>query len=783
MISNKHAAPEPGATGRRRGSRRRQVAAALVLTPAAVLGGLAVTATGAEAATASPTVAYVLEAADHQVVSVAADGTVSPIITGLGAPTDMSIDATGNLYVADGTSVKIFNPDGTPGRISYFYSFQIKAIAATRNGQFYLASATDVIGGGGASFDQGIAGVKDLAVSGDGSLYVATGSDVNGLIKVAPDGTASNLDVTTTPTLTRVSFPTAVATAPGSRDVWVSDANRNISPTAGRVLQLSGSTPENVYPGSPAITPVIAVDGAGGVISWDGSHGRLVNTGPTGQQTVMANGIFQPTAIAVAPVSLIAGRTPYKVSGSLENADWSSADLTNGSRFSWPGDKGYTSLGSPTPNHPEFVTYDFGSRRSLTSAVLYPRTQDPTDPVGTTGAGFPATVQFLVSDDAVTYRSVAAFTAQSADDGNSRTYLLPAGTTGRYLQVAAPLLGRAASGDGSYRFQLSELQVYGSAVAPSTITGDAREAAANAPYSFSYATDANPAATFTVASGALPNGLSLSAAGTISGTPTTAGTFAFTVAARNTTGVITKAQSITVTTPAATTGTPGNGSVGSTYNWSFGISGSPAPKVTVTSGALPAGLTLNTGTGAITGMPTQAGQATFQVTAASTAANTTTRTVAMTIDPGASGQLANATPPPSVQPGAWENSQSMRIFTERQNLLLNDAVTVGGTTIPAGAKVNVYYVHADPVGSANVLTRYYGVAAFGERVLGVATTGADLQATTALLGNPGTTYSTSPDQGLESTDHVTVSPAQDVVTLDLSVYNTSDAVRVITLAP
>jgi hypothetical protein len=54
-----------------------------------------------------------------------------------------------------------------------------------------------------------------------------------------------------------------------------------------------------------------------------------------------------------------------------------------------------------------------------------------------------------------------------------------------------------------------------------------------------------------------------------------------------------------------------------------------------------------------------------------------------------------------------------------------------------------------------------------------------------VLGHPGTTYSTSPDQGAERWYGDTVTKTADGkgVNLTFSVYNTSDAVRIITLAP
>ena len=55
----------------------------------------------------------------------------------------------------------------------------------------------------------------------------------------------------------------------------------------------------------------------------------------------------------------------------------------------------------------------------------------------------------------------------------------------------------------------------------------------NAPYSFTYQASGNPAPTFTLTSGSLPPGLSLTSAGVLSGTPTQTGTFTGTVTASN----------------------------------------------------------------------------------------------------------------------------------------------------------------------------------------------------------------------------------------------------------
>jgi len=61
---------------------------------------------------------------------------------------------------------------------------------------------------------------------------------------------------------------------------------------------------------------------------------------------------------------------------------------------------------------------------------------------------------------------------------------------------------------------------------------------------------------------------------------------------------------------------PATATVGAAYTYTFAASGDPAPSFSVASGALPAGLSLNTTTGVLSGTPTAAGAATFTVAAA-----------------------------------------------------------------------------------------------------------------------------------------------------------------------
>ncbi len=114
------------------------------------------------------------------------------------------------------------------------------------------------------------------------------------------------------------------------------------------------------------------------------------------------------------------------------------------------------------------------------------------------------------------------------------------------------------------------------------------------------------------ASGSLPAGLAFNTTtGVISGTPTAAGsaTFAAQVTDASDVPFTVKASETIVVTAAATqlslTGNPPAGVVGTAYATTLAGAGGTAPySFTVLSGTLPAGLSLASTTGAITGVPT-----------------------------------------------------------------------------------------------------------------------------------------------------------------------------------
>ena len=150
--------------------------------------------------------------------------------------------------------------------------------------------------------------------------------------------------------------------------------------------------------------------------------------------------------------------------------------------------------------------------------------------------------------------------------------------------------------------------------------------------------------TWSVASGALPPGLTLTAAtGSITGTPSAAGTSAFTVQVKDAnTTTNTQALSISVTLPALviTTTSLAPGVVGVAYTETLTASGGTTPYAwSVSTGSLPAGLTLTASTGVIGGTPTTAETSSFTVQVKDSASNTAAQALSI-VDTTAPVQLS-----------------------------------------------------------------------------------------------------------------------------------------------
>ncbi|HUP03215.1 MAG TPA: putative Ig domain-containing protein, partial [Bryobacteraceae bacterium] len=253
--------------------------------------------------------------------------------------------------------------------------------------------------------------------------------------------------------------------------------------------------------------------------------------------------------------------------------------------------------------------------------------------------------------------------------------------------------------------------------------------------------------------GNLPPGLSLSSSGTISGNPTTPGTYSVSVQATDSTGgtasamvgIVIQPQPLTITTGAL----PG-GVVGFSYPQQIlSASGGVSPYAfAIASGALPNGLTLTSGV--ISGTPTAPGTFPVVVTVTDSASKTASATLTITVAPPSSNLVlqsasvsfsivsgATTTPPPqtvgvqatgnqainysvSVNPPApWLNSIPNGTTPSTLSFSLNSQAasqTIGvtqtqvtltcntGSCAGSSQNVNVYLTVSSPPPALNVLT-------------------------------------------------------------------------------
>ena len=181
-------------------------------------------------------------------------------------------------------------------------------------------------------------------------------------------------------------------------------------------------------------------------------------------------------------------------------------------------------------------------------------------------------------------------------NASSTTVTVTAGTTpgAATLSASAPGL---TGGSTTVNVRCPTLTV----TAPGVTTG-----IINVPFSQSFSqSGALGTATFTVASGTLPTGLTLAASGLLAGTPTQTGSFPITVRVTDTNGCTGTSATYPLSigqVPALTSANATTFTVGAVGMFTITATGSPAPTFAA-AGILPAGVTLNSTTGVLAGTP------------------------------------------------------------------------------------------------------------------------------------------------------------------------------------
>jgi PKD repeat protein len=423
-----------------------------------------------------------------------------------------------------------------------------------------------------------------------------------------------------TATTSTLTLSNVQASDAGSYDVVVTNASGSLTSNASTLTVASAAA-------APVITnPSLAASGTAGTAF---------------NFTVTASG--SPTSYTASP--LPAGLNIATATGAI-----SGTPTTAGTTSVLLGATNASGTGTATLTIT--VAAAAASAPVITSATTAPAT-----------VGTPFTYVIAATGSAASYSAspLPAGLSISAATGTISGTPTSAGTT-------SVLLGATnASGTGTATLTIT---VAAAATSAPVITS-ATTAPATVSTPFSYVIAATGSAASYSAS-PLPAGLNIATAtGTISGTPTSAGTTSVLLGATNASGTGTATLTITVaaaatSAPVITSATTAPATVGTPFTYVIATTG-PATSYTAT--GLPPGLNLNSTTGAITGTATTSG--TFVVTLTATnSAGASTATLTISIAPTASSRIVNFSARALSGPGSQTLIMGFVVAGDGKNLLV-----------------------------------------------------------------------------------------------------------------
>lgn len=565
-------------------------------------------------------------------------------------------------------------------------------------------------------------------------------------------------------------------TAAGHYDFYVSvyDANSLLAGVAHYTLDVAG--------GGPTLTGVSPSSGS----TAGGTSVTLSGSGFTGVTGVTFGGTAA-SSFTVNSVNQITATAPSHPAGTVDvvvNATGGASAVSPASRYTYlaPPNSGAVSatLAANSNNNPITLNISGGAATSVAVAsaashgtavasgtsISYTPTSGYSGPdtftytaTNAAGTSAPATVTITVSPPTV---DISPATLPGATAGTPYNQTLSS-SNGTAPYTYAPVSGSLPAGvsfssagvfsgtpssSGNFPLSIRSTDQYGAtgtvsytisvaaptiAVSPTSLTNGAYGTAYSQTVT---ASGGNGSYSFAVLSGSLPSGMALASDGTLSGTPTSAGTYSFTLTATDGNGFTgSRAYTLTIASPTLSlspVSVPG-GSIGSPYSQTLSTSGGIASySYSLIGGALPTGVTLSSG-GVLSGTPIVSG--TFNFTVRSTDAHGQVVDGAYSLVIGAATiNLAPPTLGSMTQGVAYSQTLSASGGTAPYSYTVTSGALPSGMTLSPGGLLSGVPTSAGP--SNFTITATDSLASTGSRAYGLT-----VAAPTPVAGNVSLTVS------------------------------------------
>ena len=559
-------------------------------------------------------------------VTPTAPGVVTLQATQAGSPGSVSYNMLRQSFTATGVATLVITtqPTAQSAVTAATANFSVTASGTTALSYQWRKAGVTIAGNASATTATlALANVQAAdAVSYDVVVTNASGSIVSNAVTLTVTGAApviTNSPLTAagtvgaafTFTVTASGSPTGYTAAPLPAGLTLTAATGVISgtpTTAGTTVVVLGAT-NGTGTGNASLTITVGAAGVAPVITTvPGGPGSAGTVGTPFSYAIVATGTPTGYTAAPLPAGLSLNATTGVISGTPTTAGTTTVALgaTNAAG---------TSTGALT------ITVGAAGVAPVITTV-------PGGPgsAGTVGTPFSYAIVATGTPTSYTAAPLPAGLSLNATTGVISGTPTTAGTT----TVALGATNAAGTSTGALT-----ITVGAAGVAPVITTvpgGPGSAGTVGTPFSYAIVATGTPTS---YSAAPLPAGLTLNTTtGVISGTPTTAGTTTVALGATNAAGTTTGMLTITVgaagVAPVITTvpGGPGSaGTVGTPFSYAIIATGTPTG---YTASPLPAGLSLNTTTGVISGTPTTAGTTTVAL-GATNATGTTTGTLTITV--------------------------------------------------------------------------------------------------------------------------------------------------------